>query len=58
MRRWVRKCRLRGKAVAIRAAGKEQKIAQEQRPRRNDKDGGGAGREKRPVMWEGDGKRN
>ena len=51
----------KGKLVAVRAAGKEQKTAQEQRPRRNEetrKDGRAAGREKKLVIWEGDRERN
>lgn len=59
--RWVTKFCLRIKAVSVRETGKGQKTAQEKRPRRNVKmkrNGSGAGSEKRPVMWEGDRKKN
>lgn len=59
--RWVMKFCLRRKAVSVREAREGQKTAQEQRPRRNEKikrTRSGAGSEKRPVMWEGEGKRH
>lgn len=59
MRRWIANFHLRGKTVGVRTAAAEQKIAQELGLRRNAtrRDARGLGREKRPVMWEGDGKR-